>query len=88
MEHAVIHENGRVFTGFLRMNVGKIRACEAEVIALPVEDNPAHANIVYSFIDMPLGEGMDNLTNQKLKLMMTQLAKEATFVSKEEAQKL
>lgn len=49
-KHALSHLNGaQTFWGFVQLLVKDIRECECEVIYKPVDDNPAHANIVFPF---------------------------------------
>lgn len=49
-KHALSHLNGaQTFWGFVQLLVKDIRECECEVVSKPVDDNPAHANIVFPF---------------------------------------
>lgn len=65
----------RNYWGFAKFIVKDIRTCSAEVVYKPVEDNPAHANIVYPF-QIKVGETLD----PEIELMITQLVAKAQIV--------
>lgn len=86
--HALNHENGRKFAGFLSLTASKIREVDADVVAKPVEDNPAHANIVFESFDIPFGEEIDPLYKAELKAVYTELTDSGTYVDLEEVERL
>lgn len=75
--HAKNHSTvpNRMYWGFARFIVEDIRICKADIAYKPVEDNPAHANIVYPF-HIQVGEPLD----PEIELMIQQLVNKATIL--------
>ncbi len=62
LNHAHKYERPeKTFSGFLKIPVGLVCEAGANVQAAPVEDNPAHANIVYPKMDFLHGEDVEPL---------------------------
>lgn len=76
-EHAKRHSSSptRNYWGFARFLVNDIRICKADVVAKPVEDNPAHANIVYPF-HIEIGKPLD----PEIELLIKELVERAKIL--------
>ena len=84
LEHAHKYEkDNKKFEGFLSLITKDIKNAGADIQAKPVEDNPAHANIVYSMLDLNLQEEVDQLTKAKLKETYTKIANSGKYIKKD-----
>ena len=54
----------------------------------PVDDNPAHANIVYPMVDQLLGEEVEPLTDASLKECMTKIVDSGRYISADEVEQI
>jgi len=89
LNHAKVHQSEiKTFKGFLKLLVGKVRSIGPQMQYKPTEDNPFHANIVFTDIDKPHEDELDELETASLQATMRKLLESGEYVSDEEAEEL
>lgn len=87
--HALAHaDENRKYAGFLSVKAGDVRGANAEMQVKPVDDNPAHANIVYPMVNHLIGEEVEPLTDAALKECMTKIVDAGKYISAEEIEQI
>lgn len=89
IEHARRHQKEtKKFHGFLRLYASDVKAMGLWLQPKPVDDNPYHANIVYTEIDKRHGEELDNLETAQLQEKLRLLVESGEYFTEAEAVKM
>lgn len=86
IEHARRHQTDKkTLHGFLRLLAGNVRAMGLRLQPKPVDDNPYHANMVYTEIDKRHGEELDDLETAQLQEKLRLLVESGDYFTEAEA---
>ena len=86
IEHARRHQTEKkTLHGFLRLLAGNVREMGLWLQPKPVDDNPYHANMVYTEIDKRHGEELDDLETAQLLEKLRLLVENGDYFTEAEA---
>ena len=86
IEHALRHQTDKkTLHGFLRLLASKVKAMGLWIQPKPVEDNPYHANMVYTEIDKRHGDELDDLETAQLQEKLRLLVESGEYFTADEA---
>lgn len=89
IEHARRHQTDKkTLHGFLRLLAGNVKAMGLWLQPAPVNDNPYHANMVYTEIDKCHGEELDDLETAQLQEKLRLLVESGEYFTEAEAVKM
>lgn len=87
INHGLRYQNDiKHFNGFLKLIAGKVRSIGPEPKYKPTEDNPYHSNIVYSEINKPHEDELDELESSRLQAIARELLESGEYISVDTAE--
>lgn len=87
-QHALRYAHDRTYAGFLSVKAVDIRKADAEILAKPTEDNPAHANIIFEQVNLSLEEEIDDLVDTRLRYSMTMIVDAGEYIDSSKVEEL
>lgn len=87
-QHALRYAHDRTYAGFLSVKAIDIRKACADILAKPTNDNPAHANIIFEQVNLPLEEEVDDLVDTKLRYSMTMIVEAGEYIDSSKVEEL